>query len=66
MRRGRGGHPRPAPHRAAQVPLPNCLTMTAEFPALATAMAGVPSPVWGAPEVLEIIARILNERSSPT
>jgi len=47
------------------VALPNCLTMTAEFPAPAVAMADVPSPVWGASEVLEIIARILNERSSP-
>jgi len=28
-------------------------------------MAGVPSPVCGAPEVLEIVARILNERGSP-
>jgi len=65
MRCGRGGYPRPAPHVAAQVLLPNCLIMAAGFPALASAMAGVPGPAWGAPEVLDIVARILNERGSP-
>jgi len=62
MRCRRGGHPRPAPHGAAQVPLPDCLIMAAGFLAPARAMAGVPSPVCGAPEVLKIVARLLNER----
>ncbi len=39
--------------------------MAAGFSAPATAMAGVPSPAWGAPETLEIVARILNERGFP-
>lgn len=30
-----------------------------------TAMAGVPGPVCGAPEVLEIVARLLDERGLP-
>ncbi len=65
MRCRHGGQPRPAPHGAAQVPLYDCLIMAAGFPAPATAMAGVPGPAWGAPEVLDIVARILNERGSP-
>jgi hypothetical protein len=42
-----------------------CLLTAAMLLAPAAAMAGVPGPACGTPEVLEIVARILNEHGLP-